>query len=63
MSNLILWRFGTAAFADLTVGFAIIRFISLHQVDPWNSDAPWARSIVDLFAAAGVSAVAIARLR
>ena len=51
------------AFAGLTVGFGIIRFISLHEVDAWNANAPWARTVVDLLAAAGVSAVAIARLR
>jgi hypothetical protein len=50
-------------FAGLTVGFGIIRFISLHEVDAWNAYAPWARTAVDLVAAAGVSAVAIARLR
>jgi hypothetical protein len=49
-------------FAGLTVGFGIIRFISLHEVDAWNAGAPWARTVVDLVAAAGVSAVAIARL-
>jgi hypothetical protein len=49
-------------FAALTVGFGIIRFISLHEVDAWNAGAPWASTLVDLVAAAGVSAVAIARL-
>jgi len=49
-------------FAGLTVGFGIIRFISLHEVDAWNANALWARTVVDLAAAAGVSAVAIARL-
>ena len=49
-------------FAGLTVGFGIIRFISLHEIDAWNADAPWVRTVVDLVAAAGVSAVAIARL-
>jgi len=49
-------------FAGLTIGFAIIRFISLHEVDAWNAHAPWARTAVDLVAAVGVSAVAIARL-
>ena len=49
-------------FAGLTVGFGIIRFISLHEVDAWNANALWARTAVDLVAAAGVSAVAIARL-
>jgi hypothetical protein len=50
-------------FAGLTVGFGIVRFISLHEVDAWSADVPWARTVVDLAAAAGVSAVAIARLR
>jgi hypothetical protein len=49
-------------FGGLTVGFGIIRFISLHEVDAWNAAVPWARTVVDLVAAAGVSAVAIARL-
>jgi hypothetical protein len=50
-------------FAAFAVGFGIIRFISLHEVDEWNAAMPWARAIVELIAAAGVSAVAIARLR
>jgi len=49
-------------FAGLTVGFGIIRFISLHEIDAWNAEAPWARTAVDLVAAAVVSAVAITRL-
>jgi hypothetical protein len=49
-------------FAGLTVGFGIIRFISLHEVDAWNANAPWARTAVDVLAAGGVSAVAIARI-
>jgi hypothetical protein len=49
-------------FMSLTLGFAIIRFISLHEVDAWNANAPWARTAVDLIAAAGVALVAIARL-
>jgi hypothetical protein len=49
-------------FAGLTFGFGIIRFISLHEVDAWNANAPWARMVVDLVAAAGVSAIAMARL-
>jgi hypothetical protein len=27
-------------FMGLTLGFAIIRFISLHEVDAWNANAP-----------------------
>jgi hypothetical protein len=50
------------AFAGLTVGFGVIRFISLHEVDAWNANVPWAGTAVDLVAATGVSAVAIARL-
>src|SRR5262245_59870322 len=50
-------------FACLAVGFGIIRFISLHVVDAWNAAMPWARSVVELIAAAGVSAIAIVRLR
>lgn len=50
------------AFASLTVGFGIIRFISLHEIDAWNANAPWIRAVVDLIAAGGVSALAIARL-
>ncbi len=49
-------------FTGLTLGFAIIRFISLHEVDAWNARAPWASTTADFVAAAGVSAVAIARL-
>jgi len=49
-------------FAGLTVGFGIIRFISLHEFDSWNANAPWAHTAVDLVAATGVSAVAIGRL-
>ena len=40
----------------------VIRFISLHEVDAWNAAMPWARVVVELMAAAGASAVAIARL-
>jgi hypothetical protein len=50
-------------FAGLASGFAMIRFISLHEVDAWNAKLPWAPMVVDVVAAAGVSAVAIARLR
>jgi hypothetical protein len=50
------------AFVGLIVGFGIIRFISLHEVDAWNAHASWVRTAVDLVAASGVSAVAIARL-
>ena len=50
-------------FAALAVGFGIIRFISLHEIDAWNAAMPWARAGVELIAAGGASAVAVARLR
>jgi hypothetical protein len=50
-------------FAAVTVGFAAVRFISLHEVDAWSANAPWLRTAIDLIAAAGVSAIAIVRLR
>ena len=50
-------------FAAMAVGFGVIRFISLHEVDAWNAAMPWARVVVDLTAAAGASAVAITPLR
>jgi hypothetical protein len=50
-------------FASLALGFAIIRFISLHEVDAWNAERPWARAMFDLVGAAGASSVAMVRLR
>lgn len=49
-------------FASLAVGFAMIRFISLHEVDAWNAAAPWIRTVVELIAAIGASVVAVMRL-
>jgi hypothetical protein len=51
----LLWtRYRLAVgFAGLTVGFGIIRFISLHEVDAWNANAPKARTAIELVAAAG----------
>jgi hypothetical protein len=49
-------------FVGLTVGFGIIRFISLHEVDAWNANVPWAGTAIDFVAAAGASGIAIARL-
>jgi len=49
-------------FAALTVGYGIVRVISLHEVDAWTANAPWARTVVDLVAAVGVSVLAIIRL-
>jgi hypothetical protein len=50
-------------FAALAVGFATIRFISLHEVDAWNAQLPWLRVAVELTASAGAAAVAVVRLR
>jgi hypothetical protein len=68
-SNGLLWiwhngmRYSLAiGFASLAVGFGIIRFISLHEVDTWNRAIPWALPLVELTAAAGGSAVALSRL-
>ena len=49
-------------FVALAVGFGIIRLISLHEVDVWDATMPWVRVVVELMAAVGASAVAIARL-
>ncbi len=49
-------------FTALAVGFAMIRFISLHEVDAWNARMPWMGAVIDLAAAAGASTVALVRL-
>ncbi len=49
-------------FTGLAVGFGIIRFISLHEVDAWDAQMPWLRVVVDLTAATGGSAIAFIRL-
>jgi hypothetical protein len=50
-------------FAAFAVGFALIRFISLHEVDAWVAALPWLRVVVETAAAVGASAVALVRLR
>ncbi len=50
-------------FTTFAVGFATIRFISLHEVDAWVDALPWARVVVETSAAVGASAVALVRLR
>lgn len=49
-------------FTGLAVGFAAIRFISLHEVDAWNARMPWIGVAIELAAAAGASSVALVRL-
>lgn len=50
-------------FAALAIGYALIRFVSLHEVDAWNAANPWAPLTAELVAAVGASAVALVRLR
>lgn len=50
-------------FTGLIIGFGLIRFISLHEVDAWVAHAPWWRTIIDIVAAASVSVMAVLRLR
>ena len=50
-------------FAAFAAGFALIRFISLHEVDAWVDAMPWLRVVVEVIAAAGASVVALIRLR
>jgi hypothetical protein len=49
-------------FAGLALGFALIRFISLHEVDAWNVALPWLRVVVELTASVGAASVALARV-
>ena len=49
-------------FASLAVGFGLIRFISLHEVDAWTAANPWARPLIELVACAGASTLALVRL-
>ncbi|HET6437001.1 MAG TPA: hypothetical protein VFG59_02985 [Anaeromyxobacter sp.] len=49
-------------FAGIAVGFGLIRFISLHEVDAWSRELPWVRDAAELVAAVGASSVAALRL-
>ncbi len=49
-------------FASLAVGYAVIRFISLHEMDAWNAAMPWLHVVIEVTASLGASAVAVARL-
>jgi hypothetical protein len=42
---------------------ALIRFVSLHEVDAWNRQWPWVRITIDLGISALASAAALARVR
>jgi hypothetical protein len=52
-----------AACVCITLAFALIRFVSLHEVDAWNDEWPWARVAIDLLTSLGASAAALARVR
>ena len=49
-------------FTGIAVGFGLIRFISLHEVDAWSRTLPWVRNAGELVAAVGASSVAAVRL-
>jgi hypothetical protein len=58
----VLRRYRLAiGFTGLTIGFGLIRFISLHEVDAWSSNAAWVSSVIDLLTATGVSVLAVTR--
>jgi hypothetical protein len=42
---------------------ALIRFVSLHEVDAWNQQWPWVRVSIDLATSALALAAALARVR
>lgn len=47
----------------LVVGFGVVRFVSLHEVDGWYASAPWFGPVLDSAAAVGISLIAVLRLR
>lgn len=60
----LLRRYRLAAgCVSVTVAFALIRFVSLHEIDAWNQAWPWARVAIDVGTSALASAAAIARAR
>lgn len=52
-----------AASVAITVALALIRFVSLHEVDAWNEAWPWARVVIDVATSLLASAAAVARVR
>ncbi len=50
-------------FASMAVGFGVVRFISLHELDAWVREFSWLRIGVELLAASGAAALAAIRLR
>lgn len=48
--------------AALALGFALIRFVSLHEIDAWVAELPWTRPVVDGIASLGASLLALSRL-
>ena len=59
----LLKRYRLAAgCVSVTLALALIRFVSLHEVDAWNAAWPWARVVVDVGTSALASAAAVARV-
>ncbi len=56
------YRLAAAAVA-ITVSLALIRFVSLHEVDAWDNAWPWARVVIDVATSMLASAAALARVR
>lgn len=59
----VLKRYRLAfGFAALAVGCAMIRLVSLHEIDGWFVELPWLRPAFDLIGAGGASLAALSRL-
>ncbi len=52
-----------AASVAITVSLALIRFVSLHEVDAWDKAWPWARMVIDVATSVLASAASLARVR
>src|SRR5574338_496158 len=60
----VLKRYRLAAgCVTVVIASALIRFVSLHEVDAWNARWPWVRITVDLATSAVAVAAAVARAR
>lgn len=59
----VLKRYRLAfGFASLAIGCAMIRVVSLHEIDGWFLEMPWLRQTFDLIGATGASMAALSRL-
>lgn len=52
-----------AGCVSATLALALIRFVSLHEVDAWDETWPWARVVIDISTSALASAASMARVR